>query len=131
MPGWSVGSPQFIALLIAALSFTNCSLRFFNMAPKLSTLELLSLDSAALQKKLDAGLLTSVELVQLCLAQIDKQDQRGAKLNAMVSIVPSHILMERATQLDRERTAGRSRSQLHGIPLLVKVSEFTPINVLW
>ncbi|KAH6714418.1 amidase signature domain-containing protein [Leptodontidium sp. MPI-SDFR-AT-0119] len=90
------------------------------MAARLSTLELLSLDSAGLQRKLDAGLLTSVELVQACLAEIDKHDQRGAKLNAMISIVPNHLLLERAAQLDRERTAGRVRSTFHGIPILVK-----------
>ena len=88
-------------------------------------MELLSLDSAGLQRKLDAGLLTSVELVQACLAQIDKHDQRGAKLNAMISIVPNHILMERSAQLDRERAAGRIRSLFHGIPILVKVCRFT------
>ncbi|KID81234.1 Amidase signature domain protein [Metarhizium guizhouense ARSEF 977] len=87
------------------------------MAPKLSTTELLSLDSAGLQRKLDTGLLTSVELVQACLAQIDKHDQRGTKLNAMISIVPNHILMERSAQLDRERTEGRARSLFHGVPI--------------
>ncbi|KAJ8125494.1 hypothetical protein O1611_g8145 [Lasiodiplodia mahajangana] len=87
------------------------------MAPKFSTTELLSLDAAGLQRKLDAGLLTSVELVQACLAQIDKHD---AKLNAMISTVPHNILMERSAQLDRERTAGRVRSPFHGIPILVK-----------
>ncbi|KAI0505485.1 amidase signature enzyme [Xylaria bambusicola] len=90
------------------------------MAPNLSTAELLSLDSAALQRKLDAGVLTSVELVQACLAQIDKHDQQGAKLNAMISITPHHLLMERSAQLDRERTAGLVRSPFHGIPILVK-----------
>ncbi|KAJ5919128.1 amidase signature enzyme [Penicillium verhagenii] len=99
------------------------------MAPKLPTTELLSLDSAGLQRKLDAGLLTSVELVQACLEQIDKHDRRGAKLNAMVSLVPKHILMERSVQLDRERTAGRVRSQFHGIPILIKDAIVTPSSL--
>ena len=95
------------------------------MAARLSATELLSHDSVGLQRKLDAGVLTSVELVQACLAQIDKHDQQGAKLNAMISIVPKPILMERSAQLDRERKAGRVRSPLHGIPILVKVCHFT------
>ncbi|KAJ5703975.1 hypothetical protein N7493_011113 [Penicillium malachiteum] len=70
------------------------------MPSKLSYLDLLSLDSAGLQIKLNSGLLTSVELVQECLAQIDKHDQRGAKLNAMISVVPSRLLMERSAHLD-------------------------------
>ncbi|KAM6480862.1 amidase signature enzyme [Trichoderma sp. SZMC 28011] len=90
------------------------------MAARLSTTELLSLDSAGLQKKFEAGLLTSVELVQACLAQISKHDQQGAKLNAMTSIVPNSILMERSAQLDRERAAGLIRSPFHGIPILIK-----------
>jgi amidase len=107
-------------LLFILLVFPLNTLPLFNMAARLSTLELLSLDSAALQRKLDAGLLTSVELVQACLAQIDRHDQRGAKLNAMISIVPKHILMDRSAQLDRERAAGKIRSPFHGIPIVVK-----------
>ncbi|KAL6810507.1 amidase signature enzyme [Trichoderma camerunense] len=90
------------------------------MTARLSTTELLSLDSAGLQKRFEAGLLTSVELVQACLAQISKHDQQGTKLNAMISIVPDRILMERSAQLDRERAAGLIRSPFHGIPILIK-----------
>ncbi|UKZ76806.1 hypothetical protein TrVFT333_004518 [Trichoderma virens FT-333] len=90
------------------------------MAARLSTADLLRLDSAGLQKKLEAGLLTSVELVQACLEQIGKHDHQGAKLNAMVSIVPNNILMERSAQLDRERAEGFVRSPFHGIPILLK-----------
>ena len=90
------------------------------MSAKLSTIELLSLDSARLQKRLNSGQLTSIELVQACLAQIDKHDQRGAKLNAMVSVVAEQALIERSAQLDRERAAGRVRSPFNGIPILVK-----------
>jgi amidase len=84
-------------------------------------MDLMILDSAGFQKRLDAGLLTSVELVQACLAQIDKHDQRGAQLNAMISIVPYQSLMVRSKQLDRERAVGRVRSLFHGIPILIKV----------
>lgn len=94
------------------------------MAANLSTTELLSLDSAGLQKKFEAGLLTSVELVQACLAQISKHDHQGANLNAMISIVPNRILMEHSAQLDRERAAGLVRSPFHGIPILIKVCRF-------
>jgi amidase len=84
-------------------------------------MDLLSLDSAGFQKRLDAGLINSVQLVEACLGQIDKHDQRHAKLNAMISIVPYQLLMERSKQLDRERAAGRVRSLFHGIPILIKV----------
>ncbi|KAG4428412.1 hypothetical protein IFR05_016101 [Cadophora sp. M221] len=70
----------------------------------LTTVELLSLDGVALQERLTPGLLSSVDLVQQCLQQIENHDRRGLKLNAMISI----------------RAEGRVRGPLHGIPLLVK-----------
>ncbi|KAJ2991373.1 hypothetical protein NUW58_g2540 [Xylaria curta] len=90
-----------------------------NMAA-LTTLELLTLDSVALQERLAAGIISSVDLVKQCLRQIETHDRRGLKLNAMISIVPDQILMARSRQLDQERAEGRVRGPLHGIPLLVK-----------
>lgn len=109
-----------------ALDFCDRDLCFFHiptieMAARLSHVELLSLDSRGLQKKLEAGLITSVELVQACLSQIHRHEQRGAKLNAMISIVPTHHLLERSAYLDSERKAGCVRSDFHGIPILIKV----------
>ncbi|OIW31693.1 amidase signature enzyme [Coniochaeta ligniaria NRRL 30616] len=99
-------------------------LRNFDLFSQLAgSIESCSSDSAGLQRKLNSDLLTSVELVQACLLRIYKHDQKGAKLNAMISIVPNHVPMERSAQLDRERTAGRIKSPFHGIPILVK----TPI----
>lgn len=98
------------------------------MPAKLSVIDLLSLDSVELQRRLEAGLLTSVELVQACLAQIDRHDQRGARLNAIISLVPTPLLLERSAQLDRERKAGRVRSPFHGIPILIKVRRITPLG---
>lgn len=97
-----------------------------NMAP-LTAIELLTLDSVALQERLDAGLLSSVELVKQCLQQIEAHDRRGLKLNAMISVVPHQTLMTRSRLLDQERAEGRVRGPLHGIPVLVKVGEVDPI----
>ncbi|KAL7914399.1 hypothetical protein GGI35DRAFT_440078 [Trichoderma velutinum] len=94
------------------------------MVARLSTTELLSLGSAGLQKGFEAGLLTSVELVQACLAQISRHDHQGARLNAMISIVPNVILTEHSAQVDRERVAGLVKSPFHGIPIVVKVCHF-------
>jgi amidase len=99
------------------------------MVARISTMDLLTLDSVGLQKRLEAGLLTSVELVQACLEQIDSHDQRGASLHAMISIVPRHILMDRSAHLDNERASGRVRSLFHGIPILIKVCGFIQFRV--
>nr|ODN89884.1 hypothetical protein L204_06161 [Cryptococcus depauperatus CBS 7855] len=86
----------------------------------LTAVELLTMDSVALQERLTAGLLSSVDLVKQCLQQIETHDRRGLKLNAMISIVPYQTLMTRSKQLDQERAEGHVRSPLHGIPMLVK-----------
>lgn len=106
---------------------TKPNLTVPNMAT-LTAVELLTLDSVALQERLTAGLLSSVDLVKQCLQQIENHDHRGLKLNAMISIVPQQILMIRSKQLDQERAEGRVRGPLHGIPMLVKVSKIGRVN---
>nr|ODN85433.1 hypothetical protein L203_05049 [Cryptococcus depauperatus CBS 7841] len=86
----------------------------------LTAVELLTMDSVALQERLTAGLLSSVDLVKQCLQQIETHDRRGLKLNAMISIVPYQTLMTRSKQLDQERAEDHVRGPLHGIPMLVK-----------
>lgn len=70
-----------------------------------------------LQEQLEAGSLTSVQLTQLCLEQINKHND---SLNAMITVCPEDIVLARATKLDQERQAGHVRGRLHGIPVVVK-----------
>jgi Asp-tRNA(Asn)/Glu-tRNA(Gln) amidotransferase A subunit family amidase len=67
---------------------------------------------------LDAGEVTSRELVDGYLARIAAYDQVGPGLNAMVLLNPRAL--EEADRLDDERTAGQVRGPLHGIPVVVK-----------
>ncbi len=67
---------------------------------------------------LDAGEVTSRELVEGYLARIDAYDQRGPLLNAMVVINPNAA--DEADRLDAERAAGQVRGPLHGVPVVVK-----------
>ena len=67
---------------------------------------------------LDAGEVTSRELVAGYLARIDAYDQRGPMLNAMVVLNPNAA--DEADRLDAERAAGQVRGPLHGIPVVVK-----------
>lgn len=71
-----------------------------------------------LQAALDAGALTSVALVEQYLARIAAYDQQGPALNSIVRINPEALAM--AAALDAERQRSGARSQLHGIPILVK-----------
>ena len=71
-----------------------------------------------LQRAMQAGEVTSRQLVDLYLARIDAYDKQGPALNAIVAVNPR--AREAADALDAERAAGRVRGPLHGVPVLVK-----------
>lgn len=73
---------------------------------------------AELNLALEAGTVTSRELVEQYLARIEAYDRRGPALNAIVTLNPR--AGEDAAALDAERAAGTVRSPLHGIPVLLK-----------
>jgi amidase len=73
---------------------------------------------SALQSDLAAGRVTSRKLVAAYLARIEALDRSGPKLNSILSLNPDAL--EQAKALDEERRAGRVRSALHGIPVLLK-----------
>lgn len=70
---------------------------------------------------LASGAISSVQLVTACLDQIDKHNWQGRKLKALVAVAPRDVALKRAEELDGERRAGRVRSALHGVPIVLKV----------
>ena len=85
------------------------------------TLDLLALTAIELERLLSNASLTSRELVQACLEQIEKHNHQGLCLNAIISVAPHEHLCGLAEELDAERAAGKIRSPLHGIPIILKV----------
>lgn len=73
---------------------------------------------ADIQEALTGGELTSEMLVAAYLERIAAYDERGPRLNSIITLNPAAI--ETARALDRERTERGPRGPLHGIPLLVK-----------
>ncbi len=73
-----------------------------------------------LQGRLEAGDLTSVDLVKAYLTQIHKHNRDGAKLNSLISVCPDDIAVAQAARLDQERRDGKIRSKLHGLPIVLK-----------
>lgn len=108
------------ALLCAIVSVLLLGRRF--MTGRTMALDLLTLDAAGLQSLLVNVEITSVELAKQCLAQIKRHDKQGARLNAMIAVMPEDLLLSKAAQLDRERKEGKVRGPLHGIPIIVKVN---------
>ena len=71
-----------------------------------------------LQSAMEAGELTSVELVDFYLARIAAYDDAGPELNTFITVNPA--ARDEAAALDAERAATGSRGPLHGIPVVVK-----------
>ncbi|KAF7307742.1 Amidase domain-containing protein [Mycena kentingensis (nom. inval.)] len=71
-----------------------------------------------LQDGLDAGLFTSVDLVKAYFARIDEVNLKGPELRAVIETSPSALAQ--AALLDKERKKSGKRSEMHGIPILLK-----------
>ncbi len=65
-----------------------------------------------------AGAVTSHALVQAYLARVGAFDHQGPSINAIIAVNPNALAD--ADAMDRERSAGRVRGPLHGIPIVVK-----------
>jgi amidase len=84
----------------------------------LATFDVTDRSIEALQSAMQAGEVTSRQLVDLYLARITAYDQHGPSLNSIVSINP--LAHDAAAALDSERSAKGPRGPLHGIPVIVK-----------
>ncbi|AMW06970.1 hypothetical protein GEMMAAP_17140 [Gemmatimonas phototrophica] len=79
------------------------------------------LDAASIAQvnaAMDAGQLTSEQLVQRYLARIAAYDRKGPAIHAVISLNANALSEARA--LDAERKSKGRRSPLHGIPLVLK-----------
>lgn len=72
----------------------------------------------SLQEKLISGQYTSEQLVELYLKRIEVIDTKGPTLNSIIEINPDAIAI--AKEFDNERSDGKIRSSLHGIPIVIK-----------
>ncbi|KAK5625859.1 hypothetical protein RRF57_001575 [Xylaria bambusicola] len=73
-----------------------------------------------LQERLQSGDLTSVQIVGDFLDQISAHNHDGMRLNALISILDRPLALAMASILDNERAQGKTRSPLHGIPIVIK-----------
>ncbi|KAF8188069.1 amidase signature enzyme [Pholiota molesta] len=71
-----------------------------------------------LQEGLDAGHFSSVDLVNAYFARIDEVNLKGPALRAVLELNPSAL--SQAAALDKERKLTGKRSEMHGIPILLK-----------
>jgi len=68
-----------------------------------------------LQLAMDNGQLTSLQLTQFYLQQIE---QKNPQLKAIIAVLPNALA--NARMLDKERKNGKTRGPMHGIPIVIK-----------
>src|SRR5437870_5340732 len=73
---------------------------------------------AQLQDRMSSGLLTSVELTSLYIKRIQRLDQNGPGVNAVIELNPDALAA--AKNADNLRKQGKVLGPLHGIPILLK-----------
>jgi len=81
-------------------------------------MNLLEASIESIQRAMNSGSLTAVQLTQYYLDRIAAYDQQGPGLNS-IRVLNDDVLKQ-AEALDDERNQQRARSMLHGIPILVK-----------
>ncbi|KAJ7487269.1 amidase signature enzyme [Mycena galericulata] len=103
------------ANLVQSFSFIN-KFGFATRAPALPDLYEASIRE--LQAGLDGGLFTSVDLIKAYFARIEEVNINGPGLRAVLELNPSAL--KEAALLDAERKLSGKRSEMHGIPILLK-----------
>ena len=73
---------------------------------------------AELQSGMSSGKYTAHSLARKYLDRIDDIDKRGPAINSVIELNPEALSI--ASELDKERKAGRVRGPLHGIPVVIK-----------
>lgn len=89
------------------------------MGPK--NFDILLTTGTELQTLLQQSVITSSEVVQKCLARIEDHNTSGRKLRAIIAVAPKDDVLALANTLDQERAGDKTRSQLHGVPIIIKV----------
>jgi amidase len=81
----------------------------------------LATTASDLQDMLDRNTLTSVQIVETYLQQIEKFNNKGPCIKALISVAPRDVLVSAAQALDNERAIKKLRGPFHGIPIILKV----------
>ncbi len=84
------------------------------------SVDLSEYDISALQQAMQGGELSASKIVEFYLAEIQRIDDAGPQLNAIIELNPDAL--DIALALDEERAKSGPRSDLHGIPVVLKAN---------
>jgi amidase len=88
--------------------------------PDAGTADLAYSSLGTLVAGMNDGTLTSADVTAALLSRIDAVDAPGSELGLRAALAVADDAIATAGERDRERSAGRVRGPLHGVPLLVK-----------
>ncbi|ALO17190.1 Glutamyl-tRNA(Gln) amidotransferase subunit A [Salinivirga cyanobacteriivorans] len=109
----------FLGLIALLLVTSCCKDDKQNVIPENSDdLSLIEISINEMQDGYDAGAFTTLEVVQHYLNRIANYNKKGPELNAIITVNPD--AEELAKKLDEERSNGKIRGPLHGIPVVLK-----------
>lgn len=109
---------SFASLSIAALVAINTKVEGKTKQINPNDLYLLEATIDDLQQKMKEGVLTAKQITEWYLQRIQKIDKSGPMLNSIIELNPDAVAI--AETLDLERSNGKIRGSLHGIPVLLK-----------
>jgi amidase len=106
------------AVVVLASTGIGAAVVIRAQAPARAPFDLDELSIAQLQERMQSGRDTARSLTEKYLARIEAVDRSGPALHSVLEVNPDALAI--ADRLDAERTGGRTRGPLHGIPILIK-----------
>ncbi|ORY01268.1 amidase signature domain-containing protein [Clohesyomyces aquaticus] len=90
------------------------------MTSSIPNLDVLNAAADDLRQQLNAGTITSVDIVKTYLSHIQKHKKARGQCNTVRFTAPTSEILAQAATLDTERSQGKLRGPIHGAPILLK-----------
>ena len=107
-----------IILIVSLLIFTLSCIKTTEKKNEISDFPYLESDVNYIQKGYKEGIFSIEDVTRAHIKRIEEIDDNGPKIQAIIKVNPEAIKIAR--ELDKELKEGKSRGELHGIPIVLK-----------
>ena len=107
-----------VILIVSLLIFTLSCNRTSEKKSEISDFPYLESDINYIQKGYKEGIFSIEDVKRAHIKRIEEIDDNGPKIQAIIKVNPEAIKIAR--ELDKELKEGKSRGELHGIPIVLK-----------